>query len=306
MQSVYRNFYRQFYMRTGGFIPTKPLNQQVYPGDFFQVRNGEMVMLGNIFRGGLIHRDDAGLLYGTGLNPLGWHCSDGVSKPYSGRGSGQGALTGDFQYSKQVLAFEKAGSFLFKGTDPQSVRMGNWNAIRQSLIIHLTQTHYSFRELYLVTEVATAADWTLVIAGSDKAELEIATDKENFGLVDIFGHTASRTIQSKDIECYHREPNRKPGFFRAKKLTVQEEQTSVWVSERLNLDFDQHEWAAGFFDDQFYHEPVSRFSYGGPVQASVLDLLRANELNPNTALLYFGWADANLDDVEKLFQTYEQ
>ncbi len=306
MHSVYRNFYRQFYMRTGGFIPTKPLNQPVYPGDFFQIRNGEMVMLGNIFRGGLIHRDEAGLLYGAALNPIGWQCSDGVSKPYSGRGSGQGALMGDFQYSKQVLAFDKAGSFMFKGNDPQSVRMGNFNAIRQSLIIHLTQTHYSFRELYLVTEVATAADWTLVIAGSDKAELEIATDKENFGLVDLFGHTASRTIQSKDIECYHREANRRPGFYRAKKLVVQEEQTGVWVNERLNLAFDQHEWAAGFFKDQFYHEPASRFAYGAPVQASILDLLRANELNPNTALLYFGWTDANLDDVEKLFQTYEQ
>ena len=33
-------------------------------------------------------------------------------------------------------------------------------------------------------------------------------------------------------------------------------------------------------------------------------MLQANELNPNTALLYFKWADANLDDIEKLFLVY--
>lgn len=306
MHSVYRNFYRQLYMRTGGFSPTKPLNQHVYPGDFFQIRNGEIVLLGNIFRRGLTSSEQAGLQYGTALNPIGWQFSDGVSKPYSGRGSGQGPLTGDFQYSKQVLAFDRAGSFMFKAGDPQSVRIGNWNGIRQSLIIQLTQTHYSFRELYLVTEVATAAEWTLVIAGSEKAELEIATDKENFGLVDIFGHAASRTIQSKDIECYHRETNRKPCFFRAKKLVIQHEQTSGWVSERLNESFNKQEWAAGFFDYQFFQEPAPHFACGDHIQANVLDLLKAGELNPNTALLFFGWADASLDDVEKLFQAYEQ
>ena len=39
-------------------------------------------------------------------------------------------------------------------------------------------------------------------------------------------------------------------------------------------------------------------------QASILDMLQANELNPNTALLYFRWSDANLDDIEKLFTAY--
>ena len=37
-------------MNTHGFIPTKPLNQNVYPGDFFQIINGEFIVLGNIFR----------------------------------------------------------------------------------------------------------------------------------------------------------------------------------------------------------------------------------------------------------------
>jgi hypothetical protein len=39
-------------------------------------------------------------------------------------------------------------------------------------------------------------------------------------------------------------------------------------------------------------------------QGFYLDMLQCNELNPNTALLYFKWVDANLDDVEKLFGAY--
>jgi hypothetical protein len=39
-------------------------------------------------------------------------------------------------------------------------------------------------------------------------------------------------------------------------------------------------------------------------QDSILDMLGANELNPNKALHYFKWAEANMDDVEKLFISY--
>ncbi|MGB8192688.1 MAG: hypothetical protein WCF67_12250, partial [Chitinophagaceae bacterium] len=188
MENAYRNFYRSFYKSTGGFIPTKPLNRNIYPGDFFQLRNGEMIMLGNIFRSGIIDTEESKLGYNIRQNPAAWNFSDGVSKPYSGRGSGRGPAGDDFEFSKQVLAFRERGSFFFLAHHPESVKILNWNELRQQLIIKLTQTFYSFRELYVVTESATASDWTLTIAGDVKAELEIATDAENFGLVDIFGH----------------------------------------------------------------------------------------------------------------------
>jgi hypothetical protein len=304
MEMVYKNFYRNFYKRTGGFIPTKPLNQNIYPGDFYQVRNGEMIMLGNIFRNGIIDPGDGRFDYGIKLNPACWHFSDGVTKPYSGRGSGHGPVGGEFEFSKQVLAFAGAGSFFFRGNDPESVKIRNWNDLQQPLIIRLTQTYYSFRELYVVTECATTADWALAIASSGHAELEIATDTENFGLVDIFGHPSARTIQSKDIEFYHRESKRKPGFFKAKKLVVQEEKLDVFISELLHQRYDQNEWASSFYEYDFSYDPVYTPQIRGNAQASVLDMLGANELNPNTALLYFRWADANLDDIEKLFLDY--
>lgn len=304
MENVYRNFYRNFYQRTNGFIPVSPLNQTVYPGDFFQIRNGQVIVLGNIYRNQVIEPQNIAIGYDNKLNPAGWSFSDGVTKPYSGRGSGHGPIGGEFEFSKQVLAFAARGSFIFKANDPESVRIMNWNEIQQALIIRLTQSYYSFREVYVVTESATAADWTLVVSGAAGAELEIATDAENFGLVDIFGYPSSRTIQSKDIEFYHREEKRKSSFFKAKKLVVREEKMERFISDLSDQWREQNEWARTFYTYDFHYDLHYNTEAGRYAQGNTLDLLPPNELNPNTALLYFKWAEASLDDVEKLF-TYD-
>jgi len=304
MDNAYLNFYRTFYMRSGGFIPSKPLNQNMYPGDFFQIINGEMIVLGNIFRKGVVAPQDVEFGNGIKLNPANWSFSDGISKPYSGRGSGNSPIEGEFEFSKQVIAFDKKGSFFFKSNHPESVKIMNWSSIQQQLIIKMTQTLFSFRRLYIVTETATTSDWTLAISGSEKGELEIATDSENFGLVDIFGHHSAKTIQSKEIEYYHREEHRKPTFFKAKKLVVQDEQLDVFISELIGQMADRDTWASGFYDYEFYHDTPYTSQIPIAAQTCVLDMLQANQLNPNTALLYFKWAETNLDDIEKLFLVY--
>lgn len=305
MNQAFKKFYRAFYNRTAGFIPTKPINQNIYPGDFFQIRNGEMILLGNIFRNRIVDKEDCVLQNGIALNAANWNFSDGVSKPYSGRDQGNNIIDGEFNFCKQVLAFDAIGSFFFHGQRPESVKIINWNEIEQQLIIKLTQTMYSFRELYVVTESAVASDWTLAIAGSDKAELEIATESESFGLVDIFGDSNAKTVQARDIEYYHKENKKKPSFFKAKKLVVQQEKLDVFISELINENAQKLSWATRFYEYDFYHDTVhfpSAVSMNA--QACVLDMLQANQLNPNTALLYFKWEDANLDDVEKLFTVY--
>lgn len=304
MNNVFRNFYRNFYMRTGGYMPAAPLNQSFFPGDFFQIRNGEMVVLGNIFRDRVVDPLDAKFSYGIRLNPAGWNFSDGVTKPYSGRGSGHGSIHGDFQFSKQVLSFADYGSFIFKGNEPEAVKLVNFNELQQALIIRLTTVMFSFRELYLVTESATAESWTLAIASSGKGELEISTDSENFGLVDIFGHGSTKTIQSKDIEYDQRETKRKPVFFKAKKLVVQDDKLEVFISQLIKQTQGVNEWAGSFYDYGFHYDTMYSTHARQNISYSLPDMLQAGELNPNTALLYFTWEDANMDDIEKLFLVY--
>ena len=304
MSTIYQKFYKNFYRRTGGFIPTKPLNLTVLPGDFFQIKNGEMIVLGNIFRNGVVDPINVDFGNGIRLNPAGWDFSEGVSKPYSGRGVGLGAIDGQFEFSKQVLAFGTKGSYFFRGNNPETVKILNWNTLQPELIIKLTQTYYSFREVYLVTECATTSDWTLAIAGADNAELEIATDSDNFGLGDIFGHHSAKTIQSRDIELYIREPERKPSFFKASKLTTQDEKLNTFVNALIYQRMHQQEWAENFYNYKFQTDTIYNANNTAGVQASVIDMLQANDLNPVTALRYFKWMDANMDDIEQLFIRY--
>ncbi len=304
MDSLYKKFYQKVYQRTGGFIPMHPLTSNVHPGDFFQIRNGELIFLGNIFNPEIVDQFEIDFQFDIKLNPNNWKLSDGITKPYSGRGSGHNPIDGDFEYSKQVISFEDKGSFIFKGHHPYAVRIRNWNAIQDQLIIKLTQAYYSFRSLYVVTDCAIMDAWTLAIAGKHEAELEIATEKENFGLVEIFGEDSVKTIQSKDVDYYHQEPHKKSCFFKAKKLVVYDDKSEVFISDLLDKRTRHQQWAASFFPYEFYKDDDIYESSFKNTQGSVLDMLQGNQLNPTTALNYFQWVNAGLDDIERLFITY--
>jgi len=301
MNIVYRKFYRDFYTRTNGFIPVQPMNHKIFPGDFFQIRKGEMVLLGNIFSSGIIDPEKAQFGPGLPLHPS-WIFSEGMTKPYSGRGVGLGAIDGEFEFSKLILAFDAAGSFMFKGSNPESLKILNWNELQNELIIKFTQTYFSFREVYVVTETAAVSNWTLAISGADKAELEIATDVENYGLTDIFGNEGTKTIQAKDIEYYERESERSPVFFKAKRLEVQNESLETFIDELISQRVFRNEWIVKLYGAENSHIlPHHGLPVSGQAESGILDFLPGSQLNPNTALNYFKWADANLDDIEKLF-----
>ena len=162
-----------------------------------------------------------------------------------------------------------------------------------------------YKVLFLQPALDDLEEIMLYISGAEHGELEIATDSENFGLVDIFGHHSSKTIQSKEIEFYQRETGRTPNFFKAKKLAVQDEKIENFINSLLLQSQSANEWASSFFDYEFDYDTTYHNTSQRHAQASVLDMLKANELNPASALLYFKWADASLDDIEKLFLTYE-
>lgn len=306
MDSITKRFYVDFYNKTNGFIPSKPLKQHIYPGDFFQIQNGEIIVLGNIFRKNIVDADEVVFGYGITQNEYNWNFNSGVTKPYTGRDSGQNPIEGNFGYTRQVIAFKDYGSFLFSSKNPSSVKIENWSDIADELIIKLTQVLYSFREVYVVTENVVTSNWTLVISGSEKGELEIASEKEHIGILELFGDINSKTIQARDIEVFQKETKKRPSFFKAKKLVVQPERLEVFINELLSERTGMLEWVNNFFDYDFYNEEVFKYKkMPTNPQVSILDMLSGNQLNPNTALQYFKWANANLDDIEKLFITYE-
>ena len=306
MTSIFKKFYRSFYLNTGGYIPSIPLNESVYPGDFFQIKNGEIVILGNIFKTLLIANEDIDLTYDLELSAVNWNLKEGVKMSYSGRENGNDLINANLEYNRQIMSFASYGSFLFNANNPKSVKISNWNTIAQELIIKLTQTHYSFREVYVVTESVSASHWTLAISEEEKAELEIANQQEDFGLVDIFGHHETKTISSKDIGYHHFENKRVPRFFKAKKLAVQNDKLDIFVANLIQEQKNKDNWALDFFDEDYANsDHVSSVGFGN-VDSGSLDMIPAKDLNPNTVLNYFKWDDANLDDIQKLFLSYDE
>lgn len=304
-QNVLKNFYQRFYLNTNGYLPAKPLNLNLYPGDFFQVRNGEIIVLGNLFRNNVLRKDEVDFALGIPLNMASWNFIDGVTKPFSGKDISTSDIEGNYGYTKQVLAFNKIGSFLFHSKEPEAIKISNWNDIADSLILKLTQVLFSFRELYVVTESVVAKQWTLAVGGSENAELEIASEGENLGLFDILNASNSKTIQARDIEFYNKEENKKPSFFKGKKLIVREDKMEVFISDLVANYKGKSSWASSFFEYDFYNKDLGfSTSFNTHLYTSVLDMLQSNQLNPNTCLDYFRWADMNLDDVEKLFLSY--
>lgn len=283
-----------------------PASVNIFPGDFFQITNGQINLLGNIFRQKLINLPDVLISDAIDLSPQNWNFSNGVTKPYAGRGTGQNGIEGEFEFSRQILAFEKAGSFIFKGNSPKAFKILDWNRLQDELIIKLTQTYFSFRQVYVVTEALMLDDWSLAISGEEDGELEIATEQENFGLVDIFGEVDSKTIQSKNLAYMHSERRRNTQFFKAKKLAVQDRKLDYVISELIQFRYDHQTWA-----DNFYNLPLELESdwqlRGEPkyYEANVLDLLSGNQLNPNTVLDYFQWLNTSLDDIDYLFNCNE-
>ena len=85
---------------------------------------------------------------------------------------------------------------------------------------------------------------------------------------------------------------------------MQEEITENFISDLLMLKTGKNDWANDFFEYGFRLD--AEFPSGIPAgtETGILDLLQAGQLNPNTALNYFKWGEANLDDIEKLFLTY--
>ena len=305
MDYQFKKFYRDLYLRTG-YIPTKPIDVILHLGDFFQISNGSIVVLGNIFQNKVIQAEDLDIKFRTSLAENQWQISSGVQKVYSGRGVGENPIEGEFNFSRQIYKFDKEGSFMFHGKNPESASIVNWNHIQNELIVKLTQTLFSFRDIYVVFDVASLSNWTLAVSDND-GELELATEEENFGLSDIFGHSSTRTVQSKNLHYHHRADKRRPNFFKAKKLTENDDRMETFMTQIMANETVRRNWAKSYFEDSDYDlEDTSSSVYLNNKQGlSSIEMLQINELNPNTVLNYYKWSNANLDDIERLFLSYE-
>ncbi|MBV1873602.1 MAG: hypothetical protein KUG80_02410 [Gammaproteobacteria bacterium] len=269
-------FYRECYLQTGGWIPMAPLSQAVDLGDFCQINRRRVRPLGNILNLNLI--EEVLVSEALHLNPDDWQFSVGIQQVFCATEQQQSS-----EWTKQVLEFSKPGAFMFYGNNPRAQLILNWSQFKEEITLKLSQGEFNFREIYVITGVASMADWGLVIAAKSGAKLETSAQIRTTDSFDLLNHHSCMVEQSNDIESFEKSNECTNNFFRAKKLVLSDQKKEHFTRQVLrNCDGSFKSRSADWLN------------------TDLLNRVEANELNLANCLEFFDWVDVSLDDVEKL------
>ncbi len=273
-------FFHECYLRTG-WIPMQPLSRQIKLGDVCQIQHGRFQALLNLDQ---IHLAERALEVGSiHLNPIDWRIKRGVQQTECQIHTDANKAGEQYQWTEQVLQFAQAGSFLFHGSEPHAQLLLNWNQIRDDVTLNLTQQHYSFRHVYVVTAVASMKDWGLTISGQEGGHLEMSAGIGNTDSFAMLSHSSAQTAKCRGI-AYNEQANGQPAhFFKAKKLVMSDGRMDHFLRQVVENKVDLSEQVKANW-----------------LNADLMNLLKANELNLATCHNFFSWVDASLDDVALL------
>lgn len=273
-------FHRDCYVNTG-WLPMHPLVRGLAVGDVCQLRQGRLQPRLNVVDAGLVER--LKVSRPIPLDPVDWGFGQGVQQSlcetrWSVDGDGERRAS-----TRQVLEFARAGAFMFHAGAAHARLLTNWNEIRDDVTLKLTQLHYGFRDVYVVSGIVTADDWALACAAQAGARLEMTTALDSCDRYSLFSHRSASSEQCHGIAALERSDGRPAHFFKAKKLVLSDATHDHYLGQLLDGA------AAGRTPD------LSNW-----LAAPLLDLVKTNELNLNTSIGFFSWVDLTLDDVERL------
>lgn len=258
-----------------------PLDRKLELGDFGQIRQGRLTPMGNIGKLKLVYAIHATNL--IALNPDDWRLESGLVNIHS---SIETHVDEDNKLSaigSQVFGFENKGDFIFHGAKPKARLIANWSEFKHDIIRELTQANYSMRDVYVITALATVKHWGLAIAGADGAQLELTAETAEPDHFALLSHATALARQRQHIATFEHGSEQYAHFFKAKKLVLSDHKKDQLLNQMLNQK-----------------ETLDGDELANWLTADLLNRVHLNELNPNNCLDYFDWADATLDDVEKL------
>jgi len=275
-----KNFYRDCYKKTG-WVPMEPLTRKISVGDLCQINHQHFYPLTNLSHINLV--EPVLVSPSLALNPIDWRLSQGVQQICC---TLENFTKDDGEYyhrARQSLGFTHAGSFVFHGNEPHARLLLNWSQIKDDATLKLTQLHYSFRELYLVTGVATMNEWALSIAGKPDAQLEMSAALNDTDFFSLISHSSAESELCKDIAIYEKSSAKPAHFFKAKKLVLSDTMNDFYINRLVE-------------NQKHLHSPL----IANWLNADLINLVKTNELNLNTSISFFDWVDISLDDVEQL------
>lgn len=274
------HFYRDSYLKTG-WLPMNPLARSIAVGDVCHLQQGRFQPLLNCVDAHLVER--VVVSHPLTLDPVSWHFSRDAQQVLCETHWAESEEGERSAFTKHVLEFRQAGGYVFSAEAAQARLLTNWHQIRDDVTLKLTQLHYSFREIYVVTGVVQASEWGLVIADRSEARLEMSTALASHDQHALLGHESTCVHQSRGIVELEQAQGRSAYFFKAKKLVLSDATHDRYLSQLLDN-----------------HARLLPSEMPNWLDTPLINLVKSNELNLNNSIGFFAWADMNLDDVERL------
>lgn len=275
-----KRFYHDCYLKTG-WLAMQPLAHSLNVGDVCQLRQGRLQPLLSVVDTHLV--ECLGISPPIALDPSDWKLSGNVQQIFCETLWAEGDDGERSVFTKQALEFERAGGYLFSTQEVQARLLTNWHQIRDEVTLKLTQMHYAFRDVFVVTGVTQASEWGLAVAGQPGARLEMSTALGNSDHHALFGHGSARVQQSQGMAVLEQSQGRLACFFKAKKMVLSDAMYDRFLGQLL--------------ENPAHLRPAEIANWLG---APLLNLIKSNELNLNTCIDFFSWADLSFDDLERL------
>lgn len=273
----YSAFFRDSYLQSG-WIPVHPFGQSIANGDVFQLHQHQLLPLLNIQQLDLTHQEKYSET--VALREQDWPETSACVQTHN-NGYNEETPSGISQFRQQHYAFHERGAYLFKGKNPSGRFMLNWHHIAEELIVKLTQSKFTFQEVYVVTDIAEIPHWGLAIAARENAELRLMSETNNSNC--LFESEHCQMNDSSYLSFYEHSHFRPLYFFRAKKLRLSAKKYDEYLVELLN--------SKGVVSQPFHKNWL---------QTSLLKMASSNELNISTCMDFFEWQEVGLDDVVKM------
>lgn len=272
-------FLRDCYLQTG-WLATPDLLRQVAVGDVFQIQAGQLLNLASLPALHLTHA--AQLSPAIPLSSQDFCLQNGVSsKTWQIEAATPEPL--DSYSSRLELEFAWPGSYLFRCQTIQAEYLMNWQQLRDDLILKLSQLHYQFRQVYVVTAVARAEHWDLSIAGQAEASLIYASSNQTAHYFDLLGAQQRQLQASRGLARQQSSANLPAHFIQAKALTLSDSAKDKMLRQII--------------EGQAGTNAMQRANW---LRADWMNLFKNPDPSLNSCIDLFSWRDFNLDDVEKL------
>lgn len=271
-------FARDIYTHTGGWIPMNPITARVALGDFGQLSEGRLRILGSLADRGL----QSHIVTATDLllDRDRWRLEKGVQQSFCQTEFIHEADDTQEYLTRQVLEFIESSAFFFSVEEPSCDLIVNWAEFSDDVIVSLTQAASQFREVYVVTSVVRSDRWSYAVAAKAGAQLETTTSLDEQDPMTLSSDRSCRVIRKSDLAEFAWGRDEPAWFFRGKKLTLAQDKRDALLRRLIG---DTADASPQILSDWLRSDP--------------LGLLRAGELSIANCLDYFSWTDISLDDL---------